>query len=544
MGLVLAALALVVGGAAPASAHATLVGSDPAEGAVLDAAPDVVTFTFDEPVSLPAQGVQVFDAAGEPVESDSSSRDTEITTDLPDRLDDGSYVVVWRAISADGHPIAGSLTFAIGAPSAQVAAPQLPETDPAEVRSVLSVFQALSYLGLLVASGLVLFLAWTVRGVRVDDAVRERVLTVAWSAAGVTMIAGLALVPLTGAYQQGLGLDRLGESAAVDLSLVGDDLVVLGLQVVGLVVGLTQLARPRVAVAAAAVAALSPALVGHTRAIEPVWLLVTTDLLHLAAGATWLGGLVGLALVLRALSGRERDAALVLSRFSTVAASSLGLLAVTGSLMGWRILGGWAPLLDTTYGRLLLVKVGLAAVVALVAGFNRWRLLPAATGSGGAVTGHGARRTTVLRVRDVVRVEVGLLVVLLGVTGFLTNQSPREEPADRAPVASRVEVGVLGQETGTKVLATMAPRTTGPNTLVVQVQDQAGEPVDGYAEPAVSVSSVDGAVDLGEQAVVPTDAGTYLVQTVIPTPGTWRVQVSVRASEFDNPVTTIDFEVS
>lgn len=546
--LLLAALALAlvagVGAAGPASAHATLVDSDPTEGEVLTTTPDVVTFTFDEPVSLPAGAVQVFDAAGEPVEADSSSRDTVVTTDLPDTLDDGSYVVVWRAISADGHPIAGSLTFAIGAPSAVVEAPQVPETDPAEVRSVLSVLQGLSYAGLLLAAGLVLFWAWAMRGVRVDDVVRERVLRWAWSATGVALVAGVAIIPVTGAYQQGLGLDQLGESAAVDLSLVGDDLLVLGLQAVGLVAALVLVAGPasrhRLAVGAAAVAALSPAIVGHSRAIDPVWLLVVTDVLHLSAGTAWLGGLLGLALTLRALSGRERDAALVLSRFSTVAAGLLGLLAVTGSLMGWRILGGWAPLLDTTYGRLLLVKVAIAAVVALVAGFNRWRVLPAALGG----VGHDQRRAGVLRVRTVVRVEALLLVVLLGVTGFLTNQSPREGPTNRAPVASRVEVGVLSQDEGTKVLATMSPRTRGPNTVTVQVQDQAGEPLDGFAEPTVSVASADGSVDLGEQPVVPSAAGTYVVETVIPSPGTWEVQVSLRLSEFDNPVTIVKFEVS
>ncbi|MFB9313514.1 copper resistance protein CopC [Nocardioides plantarum] len=548
-GLLLAALTtilFVVGSAGPASAHATLVSTDPAEGSVLASTPDVVTFTFDEPVSLPGKAVQVFDATGEPVDSDSSSRDAVITTDLPESLDDGSYVIVWRAISADGHPIAGSLTFSIGAPSPQVAAPRVPDADPADVRNVLSVFQALSYVGLLLAAGLVLFWAWAVRDVRLDVAVRDRVLKVAWSATGVALVAGVALIPLTGAYQQGLPLDQLGDSAAVDLSLVGDDVIVLGLQAVGLVAALVLVVRAslttrRLAVGAAAVAALSPAIVGHSRAIDPVWLMVATDLLHLAAGATWFGGLVGLVLVLKPLAGRERDAALVLTRFSGVAAGLLGLLAVSGTLMGWRILGAWAPLFDTTYGRLLLIKVGIAAVVALVAGFNRWRVLPAAAGAG--VSGHEARRGAVLRVRTVVRVEAGLLVVLLGVTGFLTNQSPREAPPDRAPVASRVSVGVLEEDSGMKVLATMTPRTTGPNTITVQVQDQSGEPLTAYAEPSVSVSSADGSVDLGQQPVVPAAAGTYVVETVVPTPGTWVVQVSLRTSEFDNPVTTVEFEV-
>ena len=551
----LAALTVLVGAAAPASAHATLVSSDPAEGEVLDATPDVVTFTFDEAVSLPASAVQVFDATGEPVESESAARDKLVTTDLPEELADGSYVVVWRAISADGHPIAGSLTFAIGAPSAEVAAPQV-ETggEDAGVSRALSVAQGLSYVGLLLAAGLVLFLAWVVVGARLEDAVRGRLVRLAWVATGAALLGGVATIPLSGAYQQGLGLSQLGESSAVDLTLVGDQVMIVAIQAVGLVVALVLLAppraMPRLAIGCAAAAALSPALVGHSRAIDPTWLIVTTDVLHLAAGATWLGGLVGLAFTLRALSGRERDAALVLSRFSAVAATSLGLLAVTGVLMGWRILDGWSPLVETTYGRLLLVKVAIAAVVAAAAGWNRWRLLPGATGTGadGRGAGHTQRRGAVLRVRGAVRVEAVLLVGLLGVTGFLTNQSPRAEAAaDRAPQASRVQVGVLTDDpapgSGAKVLATMDPQTSGPTTVTVQVQDQSGEPVDGFTAPTVSLATQDGSVDLGQQPVVPTAAGTYVVETVLPTPGTWEVQVSLRASEFDNPVTTVEFEV-
>ena len=203
---------LVLLPAGPAAAHATLVSSDPAEGEVLEETPDVVTFTFDEPVSLTAGSVQVFDAAGEAVESDASSRDTVVTTDLPDQLSDGSYVVVWRVVSADGHPIAGSLTFAIGEPSAVVAAPQLPDADPDDVRRVLSVLQGLAYLGLFLAAGVVVCRTWVLRGLRLSDVVVDRLSRVAWSGYGVLVVAGGFAIPVSGAYQQGLGLggDRRG----------------------------------------------------------------------------------------------------------------------------------------------------------------------------------------------------------------------------------------------------------------------------------------------------------------------------------------------
>ena len=182
----------------------------------------------------------------------------------------------------------------------------------------------------------------------------------------------------------------------------------------------------------AALAVWSPALVGHTRAYEPVSLLVLTDALHLSAGAVWLGGLAGLAVVLPSLAGRERDSALVLSRFSTVAAGLLAVLAGAGALLGWRILGSWSGLVDTTYGRLLLVKIAIALVVAAVAAWNRFGLLPRVSDGP-----HEARRRATYAVRRVVILEGALLVGLLGVTGFLVEQPPRAEsataPARRRP---------------------------------------------------------------------------------------------------------------
>ena len=59
----------------------------------------------------------------------------------------------------------------------------------------------------------------------------------------------------------------------------------------------------------------------------------------------------------------------------------------------------------------------------------------------------------------------------------------------------------------------------------------------------VSLATADGSTDLGTQPVVPTAAGTYTIETVVPSPGTWEVQVSLRASEFDNPVTIVTFDV-
>lgn len=526
--------ALLVGaGAAPASAHASLVSTDPAEGAVLPEAPDEVTLTFDEAVSVVDDGVEAYDATGEPLDVEAAARDEVVTAGLPDDLDDGTYVVTWRVVSSDGHPIAGSLTFHIGAPSETVAAPRTGDTDDGGMRVVAAVVQAASYVALLLAGGLCFFLGWTTRGVRLHERVRRHLLTTLRVAGGVAAGAAAVAVPVSGAYQRGAGPGGILEAGSLDPTLVGDDLTVLGLQVVGLLLATLRAGRPNAGLAAdlgAALAVWSPALVGHTRAYEPVTLLVLTDALHLSAGAVWLGGLVGLAIALPSLSGRARDGALLLSRFSTVAAGLLLVLAGAGVLLGWRILGAWDPLLGTTYGRLLLVKVGIAVVVVGVAAWNRLRLLPRV--SDGT---HDGRRRATLAVRRVVLVEAVLIVALLGLTGFLVEQPPREEAAAAAPSASGTGVAVA--TAGDHRVLALVTGDGARRTLQLQVQDEGGEPVDLAGPPEVSLRSDD--VDLGRVPVRPVAAGTYAADVTLPTAGPWEAQVSLPVSEFDNPVTTL-----
>ncbi len=530
---------LLVGSAgAPASAHASLVSSDPAEGELLAEAPDEVTLTFDEPVSVVDDGIQAYDAAGDPLEVEAGARDEVVTADLPAELADGTYVVTWRVVSSDGHPIAGSLTFHIGAPSESVAPPRDgPATDDTAMRGVASIVQALSYVALLLAGGLTINLSWTARGIRLHDAVRRRLLRLQRGAALAAVVIAAVEVAVSGAYQRGAGMGGLIETASLDPSLVGDDLTVLVLQAIGLGLAVVLAGRPTPSLAGdigAALAVWSPALVGHTRAYEPVSLLVLTDALHLSAGAVWLGGLVGLAVVLPSVAGRERDGALVLSRFSTVAAALLAVLAVAGVLLGWRILGSWSGLVDTTYGRLLVVKVGIALVVAGVAAWNRYRLLPRVSDGP-----HEARRRATYGVRRVVLLEAALLVGLLGVTGFLVEQPPRAESGVAAPApATTVARAVAGD---LQVLAVLDASGGRQRQLLVQVQDLGGEPVDLRDRPVVSLRSA--GVDLGAVPVAPTGAGTFVADVTFPTAGEWEVQVSLRVGEFENPVTTLTVEV-
>lgn len=537
----LVALALVLLGAGPASAHAELVGSDPAEGAVVETAPSEVTLTFNEPVRLTPQEVAVYDAEGDPVASTAGATGTEVTVELTDAADlsDGTYVVSWNVLSDDGHPISGALTFSVGAPSASVAAPPEPATSSAVVTVARDLLAVVALVGLLLAAGLALFVALVVPRSWSGTTVRARLRRVTSYAAGAGAAASVLQVPVAAVYGQGLELTDV--VTAFDASLVANELLSAALVVIGL--GLVVRAGSddapdrvgvRVLAGGALLALAGPSLVGHTRAFSPSPLLVAADVLHVTAGAVWLGGLVGLALTLRALAGREVLAAQALARFSALAGGVLLAVAATGTFLAWRVVGSWDALVSTAYGWLLLAKVGIALVVAAVGGWNRWRTLPAVR----TAVGFGDRERAAAAVTRTVRVEAALLVALLGVTGFLVSSSPRPVPVAAPTGTTGVGAATAGD---LRVLAVLDPRRTGSNSVLVQVQDATGEPFDPPVNPVAELRT-DG-LDLGQVALTPIAAGTYRGEVVVPRAGEWEVQVSIALSRFENPVTTVRLTV-
>ena len=190
-----------------------------------------------------------------------------------------------------------------------------------------------------------------------------------------------ALVPVTGLRASGArigdlvggGFGPLPVSAAVALALV-----LAGSALLLVVPGLRPRAGRLVAVVGSVIAMSSLLLTGHTRTVQPRWLMMGADLVHASTAAIWFGGLIGLAVHLahaRRVRSDPVGVAGVVSRFSSLAGASVGLLGVTGVVMAWTVTGSVRSLVTTDYGRTLGVKVTLAAVVALLAVWNKFSLV-------------------------------------------------------------------------------------------------------------------------------------------------------------------------
>jgi copper transport protein len=396
---------------------------------------------------------------------------------------------------------------------------------------------------LLLAAGVAIFGVLFLPGGREADTSRRRLRAAVRLAAGLATVCWLVAVPLVALYQLGVPASSLGDastwSALAPAEYVVPAAVVAGLALAALALPASSPDRTRSALVlcGCALALAAPAFTGHTRATSPAALVVGVDVLHLVAGAVWLGGLVAMAIVLPDLAARDDSGATTLSRFSTSASGVLALLVVTGTLGAWRIAGSWDALLDTGYGGLLLVKVLMVLVAVAIAGWNRFSLLPRLRAAARRRDRRGAAgvlvRTTLA--------EAGVLVAVLLVTGFLVDRSPEPATAISGPAGDSGTVEESVRLDDISAVVTLDPAAVGPATVTIEMTDEAGQPAEGHEAPRLSLSTTD--VDLGIVALTNLGPGIYSGEVVIPTAGTWEAQVSLRTTEFDNPVKTVAFDV-
>lgn len=582
-------LALAV--ASPAAAHATLLSNDPADGALLADAPESVTLTFNEAVQVRPDGIQVLDAAGTPVESSARSVDSTVVIDLPAQLADGTYVVSWRVISADSHPVVGGFSFSIGAPSAGSVA--IPVSEPDTALQVLRpVTEALLYIGVLGSVGLAVFGLAFLRGPVFQPGpavagsaaapwagpLRRRQNRLIRIFAAVALAALVAMPPVTAAWQDAADITALASAAPWRTGYSSDLGLAAALAAAGVIVVLAGVVpagahpgrwrRPAaVAVFAGAGLALGALMVvGHTRSFGPVWLVLGSDLLHLVTAAVWIGGILGLGQLLSrrtdpvphpgpvpadgsastddppAATGAgpaATDRAGVVVGFSQVAAFLVAVLAVAGVLLGWRIIGSWSALFGTTYGQVLLAKVATVAVLVAIAAWNRYRLVPR--------TAKPDTEAAALRsLRRTVRVEAALLVAVLAATGVLVTRDPTSRPGGAEPPAETAAGPAIVVEDAlgdARVQIRITPGGTGINALELALFDSAGQPLEPQAPPTVTVTLPEVGVGPLERRLAQVGTGRYEAVADFPLPGQWEIRVNARTSRFDSPIVTIPVEI-
>ena len=369
---VTAVLALLAAPALPGTAgsrvlaHAQLVASSPASGAVLPEPPDELRLVFSEPLEEQVTSLDLKALDGTPILERTGEVDPEDPHALvvagPD-LADGIYSITWRSLSAaDGHITEGFLHFGVGEVEGD-----LPGASTHEVHGDADVIGVvgrwLTYLGLLAAIGLAAFHRLVLRE---GDMPRRLVQLLAAGlaiAAVATLVSALAAGLASGAGPAYLvdsrtGLLQLGRAAVAAL---GAALLLWG--------------PPRWARAAAITAGLVGVVLlitaGHASAI-PGFVPILAGVVHVAAVGIWLGGVAALLLLLIRpawISSAPPSMRTAVPRFSALALVSIGIVAVTGAYSAWVETGSILPI-GTEYGRTLIIKSALALGALTIGGLN------------------------------------------------------------------------------------------------------------------------------------------------------------------------------
>ena len=499
----LVALAVMLACAAPASAHATLESSEPGDTAVLRAQPRVVTLHWSESVDLGKQSVRLLDASGAEVKTAAAvhagSSGARLT--LPPGLARGTYVVAWRVVSADSHPVSGAFSFSVGAPSGVVAS--APGDASVAVRALDGIARAVAFAGLaLTLGGAVLLLVLWPEG---RDSRRGRRIV---RGGMIALAAGsLAVLALQGPYAAGGGLLDVFKPSPLSFSLgtrIGHAIVVR-LALTALFAWLIARNRLRPAALCGVALIFTWTLTDHSQTGVQTWLGVPAASVHLLAMALWLGGLV---LVLACAP------APALPRFSRLALICFGALAVTGVYLSWRQSGELAALPATGFGRLLLIKSAVVAAIAGLAFFSRR----------GVGRGRSVRRT--------VAAESVLAVGVLGVTATLVNAAPAR--VAYAPPFDATVPAHGGPLAGGKIQVHMEPAKQGENVLDVYLVMRDGSLFPAPELGARMLPPGGGGVGPLKVSMGSAEPGHFVAEQLsIPFTGRWRLRLEIRTSDVD-----------
>jgi copper transport protein len=532
--------------AATAFAHASLISTEPSDGAMLHSAPDAVTLHFNEAVAPLVFKLLLPDGSVNKLTPAAAVSDGLRLT-LPPLSAQGTYLLSWRVVSADGHPVGGALTYSVGACGGKQAGANATmgelnaATPPSQIAAIWLTRLGL-YLALFIGVGGALFRAFVAGR---PENPGESAEPARWVAAFATL--GMLLLPLAVGLQ---GLDALalpwsalltwapwqaslttayGTTAGLMLMTLTTALMfIVGARHLGRVVPVTALLLLGAAFAAS----------GHASAAMPQWLARPAVFIHGVSIAMWVGSLLPLMILLKGRqSGPDRVIASLL-RFSRFIPWVLLLLLVSGIILALLQLSGWSSLWTTDYGRILSAKLILVAVLLAVAAVNRYTL------TSGVLKGETDAR---LWMKRLIVAELALVILVLALaTTWRFTPPPR---ALRLSQAAPVSMHLHGEKAMTDM--TLEPQPDHRLRAVIFVQTADFSPLNAqevavqFSNPALGIEPLQKdahrAIDGGSGG----SSGNWLIDPfALPAPGRWHVRIDVLISDFENTTLEQDVDIA
>ncbi len=497
---------------AAAAAHASLWSTEPADGSMVEVAPATFSLAFSEPVS-PLRLQLIAPDGSATALTGYELRDQTVVIEAPDEIGNGTHVLTWRVVSADGHPVGGSVVFSIGEPSPSPP-PAIEVADPS-VATALWLSKIALYVGLFIGVGGAAAIAMLFPVSRP-----------ARGAIALALVVGMIGTVLSAGLQ---GLDALG----APLGLIIDPAIwstgmatsygwtVICASAAMLAAGLSLVINARITAVTLAVLGLSAAgaalaASGHASGAEPQWLTRPAVFLHAVTIAIWTGALILLAAAFR--SGGP-DAPLALRQFSRFIPFALIILIAAGIALTIVQVETPSALLSTSYGRILSAKLGLVAMLLALAAWNRWRL-----------TARSASDVATARslVRSIAAETVIVLLILALAAGWRFTPPPRALAEAAAQPAS---IHIQTADAMADLVVTPGRVGAVDVSAIIMTGDfgplEAKEVTFVFANPAAGIEP------FRRAATRPGDGSWRADGVTLPLPGTWSVRIDILVSDFE-----------
>ena len=289
-------------------------------------------------------------------------------------------------------------------------------------------------------------------------------------------------------------------------------------------------------------------MMGHGASTELVPPIIL-DYVHNLLSSIWIGGVIFLGFVvlpsITKLDGTVRDKITIslIPRFSAMIIISLGILIITGPTLLWFLDSNVSSLTDSTYGKLIMLKIAIASVMIAFGGFYQIRFIQQAK--------KDLKSTSVFKkLKRPLRFEAGLGIALLAVVALLVNSSL---PAGEIQSVS-AEQGMTGYESSlfsenARFDVIVAPVGIGVNQIDVIVSGLDDQPLSDISSlkikvsnPSRSIASIE--AEVTENKISGQDIFTkYSAEPTFSFAGIWQIELEAQRTENANESVLFDVRI-
>lgn len=266
-----------------------------------------------------------------------------------------------------------------------------------------------------------------------------------------------------------------------------------------------------------------PAWTGHAGAMPGLagQFGTAADALHLLAAGAWIGGLLPLAMLLATARGtkdpsRTTFVTAAVRRFSLLGMASVAVLLASGIVNTWYQVGSIDGLIETTYGKLVLLKIGLFVAMVAIATINRFYLTPRLAA---AAAVHRLQRNCAAEI------ALGLAAVL--VVGFLGTMAPASHAHHHADTTAIPADAAFVHIHSTQGMAevTVTPGRTGTARASIRLFNDDFGPLEAKKVTLTLTAPAAGSRPMTRPALLGTDGAWQVEAIELSQPGDWMVEV-------------------